>query len=101
MFYSDSCKYSRDVLTSLNERHLADKFDLVDVVTNPVPAGVTSVPTVYEKVTCSLRKGAEVFQLVEELSKDELTCYEFGQDTMGYSDLDFTKSSTTSSYSWI
>jgi|TARA_B000000477_G_C6053044_1_gene211075 hypothetical protein len=101
LFYSEDCKYCREALQTLNNNQLTDKFDLVDVLKNPLPAGVTSVPTVYEKITCNLSKGAEVFNLIEDMSKSQVTSYEFGQSGMGFTDLDFTKSSNIESFSWI
>ena len=100
LFYADSCKFCREFMSKMNQNQLGDNFEMVDVMTTPPPAGVTSVPTVYEKVTCKLRKGDDVFSLLDDMGKDVISNYEFGHG-MHYSDLEFTSSSNTESFSWI
>ena len=100
LFYSDNCKYSREVLTSMQQRDIGKHFEMVDVLTSQVPSGVTSVPTVYDKSSFVLHKGQEVFNLLDKLGADELPCYEFS-GKMEFSDVDFTNTSSTESYSWI
>lgn len=105
LFYSHQCPHCRDVLHKLRESGLEHEFDRVDVLTDPVPAGVTSVPTVYEKRTCKLHEGAQVFELLARMEEAQVTGYELrthGRDAhIAFSDLDFTASHRGDAYSWI
>jgi hypothetical protein len=104
LFYSNQCSHCAKVLTSLKEHQLTHMFELVDVVAKPPPSTITSVPTVYEKITYKIHVGEQVFELLDEMCKNLVTSYELKtNDTSGisFTDVDFQKSERCDNFSWF
>lgn len=104
LFYSKLCPHSVKALSVIKENDLEHLFELTDVVQAPPPSAVTSVPTVYEKITYKLHVGEAVFGLLDELCKSAVSSYEFGSDGkkgIRFTDVDFVKSERCENFSWF
>ena len=62
LFYSNNCKFSKEIIQKLNESEFANEFTFVNVDNNTVPSKIKVVPTIIDSDYKNLLEGKQAFE---------------------------------------
>ena len=62
LFYSNNCKFSKEIIEKLNESEFAKEFKFINVDNNQVPNKIKVVPTIIDSDYKSLLEGKKAFE---------------------------------------
>ena len=62
LFYSNSCKFSKEIIEKLNESEYSKEFKFINVDNNQVPNKIKVVPTIIDSEYKSLLEGKKAFE---------------------------------------
>ena len=64
LFYSESCKFSSDLISKLKETSFVKDFQLINVDKNQIPSKIKVVPTIIDSEYKDLLEGKKAFEYI-------------------------------------